>query len=221
MPHDYDKAASDSLASALDRCGIQVAADRQPLLQRYCEAVWHWNLRLNLTRHTTYDKFASRDVVDSQQIASLISENQSVLDIGTGAGVPGVVLAILRPDLTVSVCESVGKKARAVSAIVDSLELPVTVVHDRAERLLERAPFDTLVARAVAPLSKLLRWVTPHRCRFQQLLVIKGSQWEAECRQAAELGLLAGLRLETMASYRTPRTQAENVVLRLAADPPA
>ncbi len=152
MPYDHEEPASDSLASALDRCGIRMVVDQQQLLQRYCEAVWCWNLRLNLTRHTTYDKFASRDVADSHQIASLVARNQSMLDIGTGAGVPGVVLAILRPDLTVSVCESVAKKARAVKAIVDNLELPVAVVHDRAERLLERSSFDTLVARAVAPL---------------------------------------------------------------------
>ena len=73
---------------------------------------------MNLTRHTTLEKFVGRDVVDSYQLGKLLEQGERVLDVGTGGGVPGVVLAILRPDLSVSLCESTQKKARAVEAIV-------------------------------------------------------------------------------------------------------
>ena len=84
-----------------------------------------------------------------------------MLDVGTGGGVPGVVLAIVRPDIEVALCDSVAKKARAVTAIVEELGLAVRVFHARAQNVLMELDerFDTLVVRAVAPLAKLLRWL--------------------------------------------------------------
>ena len=100
------------------------------------------------------EKFVDRDVVDSYQLSQLLEQGERVLDVGTGGGVPGVVLAILRPDLSVSLCESTQKKARAVEAIVSELGLRVPVFPNRAEEVLEITTFDTLVARALAPLTQ-------------------------------------------------------------------
>ena len=104
----------------------------------------------------TYDQFVARDVVDSLALAELLDLRTRVLDVGTGGGVPGIVLRIVRPDLKISLCESVGKKARAVQAMVDELELSVRVHHVRVEELLQYKTFDSLVVRAVARLSRLL-----------------------------------------------------------------
>ena len=108
-----------------------------------------------------------------------------MLDVGTGGGVPGVVLAILRPDLTVSLCESTQKKARAVEAMVGELGLPIPVFATRAEEVLEITTFDTLVARALAPLHKVLTWLRPHWDAFDRLLLIKGPSWVEERAEAA------------------------------------
>jgi 16S rRNA G527 N7-methylase RsmG len=81
---------------------ISRAAERRrhrSQLDNYRRQLWAWNERLNLTRHTTLEKFVSRDVVDSHQLSNLLQRGERVLDVGTGGGVPGVVLAILRPDL--------------------------------------------------------------------------------------------------------------------------
>ena len=114
---------------------------------------------MNLTRHTTLEKFVGRDVVDSYELSQLLEHGERVLDVGTGGGVPGVVLAILRPDLSVSLCESTQKKARAVEAMVGELGLHVPVFPNRAEEVLEITTFDTLVARGLAPLTKVLTWL--------------------------------------------------------------
>src|SRR5436189_2404112 len=110
--------AEDSLAAALARHGIELPAAQVERLDRYCRLLWDWNTKLNLTRHTDNEKFVGRDLVDSLQLASHLRAEEEVLDVGTGGGVPGVVLAILRPDLKVALCDSVGKKARAVESIV-------------------------------------------------------------------------------------------------------
>ena len=126
-----------------------------------------------------------------------------------------MLLAILRPDLTVSLCESVKKKAAAVQAIVTELGVPVSVEACRAEDLLQINTFDTLVVRAVAPLEKLLRWLAPCWEAFDELLVIKGTRWTAERGAARHLGLLQDLQMRKAATYLTPRTDAVNVILKL------
>jgi 16S rRNA (guanine527-N7)-methyltransferase len=151
------------LAAALERYHMGIAAEQRPLLKRYFRLLRHWNERLNLTRHTTCERFVARDVADSLALAACIDTGERVLDVGTGGGVPGLILAILRPDLSMTVCESVGKKARAVEAMATEMGLPVRVHHARAEELLTSDSFDTLVARAVAPLAKLLGWLGPCR----------------------------------------------------------
>ena len=212
---DSKEESPGNLPAALARYSIEVTANQADRLTTYCEALWAWNAKLNLTRHLTYDQFVARDLVDSMALAEQIEASSQVLDVGTGGGVPGIVLAILRPDLRVALCESVGKKHRAVTDIVTTLGLAVPAYHERAETLLKRRRFKTLVARAVAPLPKMLRWLVPRRTAFGQLLVIKGRAWEAESQEAAELGLLDRLKVDTIATYVTPGSEAVNVILRI------
>ena len=168
---------------------------------------------MNLTRHTTLEKFVGRDVVDSYELTKLLEHGERVLDVGTGGGVPGVVVSILRPDLVVSVCESTQKKARAVEAIVGELGAPVRVFPNRAEDVLEITTFDTLIARGLAPLAKILGWLRPHWEAFDRLLLIKGKSWVDERGEAQRAGLLRGRELRKAASYETPGSGAESVIL--------
>jgi 16S rRNA (guanine527-N7)-methyltransferase len=138
-----------------------------------------------------------------------------VLDVGTGGGVPGVILAIVRPDLKVSLCESTGKKARAVEEMVRALGLPVRVYSSRVEDVLEITTFDTLVARAVASLAKILTWLKPHWAAFDQVFLIKGRSWVEERGEARHYNLFHGLELRKAATYETPRTGAESVILKI------
>lgn len=204
-----------TLPAALLQVGIELSEVQVDLLDRYRTLLWNWNEQLNLTRHTTLEKFVTRDVVDSWELAKLLGNRERILDIGTGGGVPGIILAICRPDLRVSVCESVQKKAKVVEAMVVELNLPVSVYACRAEEVLELQTFDALVARGVAALAKILRWVQPHWTAFERLLLIKGRKWVDERGEARHLGLLKKLDLRKAAEYLTPRTDAESVILSI------
>jgi 16S rRNA (guanine527-N7)-methyltransferase len=203
------------LQAALAAQQIATTPEQVETLDRYRRLLWTWNERLNLTRHTTLEKFVGRDVVDSHELGKLLESGERVLDVGTGGGVPGVVLAILRPDLSVCLCESTQKKARAVEAIVADLGLPVRVFPGRAEEVLEISTFDTLVARALAPLGKALTWFKPHWDAFDQLLMIKGPAWVAERASARQAGLMHNLELRKAAEYQAPATGAESVILSI------
>jgi 16S rRNA (guanine527-N7)-methyltransferase len=167
------------------------------------------------------EKFVTRDVVDSLQLAQLLEQGERVLDVGTGGGVQGVILAIVRPDLKVSLCESTGKKARVVEEMVRELGLPVRVYANRVEDVLEMTTFDTLVARAVASLAKVLTWLKPHWAAFDQLLMIKGPAWVDERGEARHHNLLRGFALRKAATYETPRTGAESTILKISQELPA
>src|SRR4051812_15858007 len=205
----------DALKEMLVGHQIDVADGQVEQLDRYRQLLWSWNERMNLTRHTTLEKFVARDVVDSYELSKLLERGERVLDVGTGGGVPGVVVAILRPDLSISLCESTQKKARAVEEMVNELGLPVRVYPNRAEEVLEITTFDTLIARALAPLPKILGWLSPHWEVFDRLLLIKGRSWANERDEARQAGLLRGLELRKASSYTTPGNDAESVILSL------
>jgi len=198
---------------ALERLALEPG--QVELLDRYRRLLWEWNEKINLTRHTTMEKFVTRDVVDSLELAGLLEQGERVLDVGTGGGVPGIILAIVRPDLKVSLCESTGKKARAVEEMVAELGLPIRVYACRVEDVLEISTFDTLVARALASLPKVLTWLKPHWEAFDRLLLVKGPSWVEERSEARHLNLLKHLELRKAATYQTPRTGAESVILKI------
>jgi 16S rRNA (guanine527-N7)-methyltransferase len=212
---DPSPPVSSSLAAALEAQQITLPPAHVQLLDDYARLLWEWNEKLNLTRHTDYDLFASRDVVDCLALAGPIAESERVLDVGSGGGVPGAVLAIVRPDLHVTLCESMAKKAKVLDDIIGRLALPVEVRHARAEEVLVDNYFDTLTVRAVAPLAKLLTWFAPHWGRFGRLLVIKGPAWVDERHEARQKNLLSGLQLRKLATWPLPGTSSESVLLEV------
>jgi 16S rRNA (guanine527-N7)-methyltransferase len=215
MADSSDISGSDSLPGALARHGIELPAEQVAALERYARRLWDWNEKLNLTRHTTWEKFVTRDVIDGLELAKLLAKTEQVLDVGSGGGVPGAVIAILRPDVKVTLCDSIAKKAKAAEAIVREAKIPAKVHHARAESLVDAQRFDTLLIRAVAPLAKLLKWFKPHWNHIARMLVIKGPSWVEERGEARHLGLFHGLELRKKAAYPLAGTESESVILEI------
>lgn len=205
----------DTLPAALARHQIQLPADRVQLLDRYCQLLWDWNEKINLTRHTDYSKFVARDLLDCVQLAALLHQGEEILDVGSGGGVPGVVLSILRPDLQISICDSVGKKAKVLQEIVKKLDLPVAVYDQRAESLLEDLRFDAITARAVGSMAKMLRWFQPHWVSIGRLLLIKGPKWLDERGEARHYGLFNGLECRKAVEYPMPGSDSNSVIIKI------
>lgn len=214
------ESAAESLLEEVRRHDLELTPEAVSRLDQYRELLWDWNTKLNLTRHTTLEKFVTRDLVDTLQLSKLLEPGERVLDVGSGGGVPGLPLTILRDDLRVSVCESVAKKSAVLEAMIDDLALPTRLHAMRLEAVLEQTTYDTLIARAVAPLWKFLFWLKPHRQRFGRLLLIKGPGWVDERGEARHRGLMKGFELRRLGEYLTPRTNAMSTILSIAPQAP-
>ena len=213
MPIDAD------FAAALANHAMEIDASIAEQLQAYATVLWKYNEQLNLTRHTSWDLFVGRDLRDCLQLAPLLLEGEEVLDLGSGNGIPGIPLAILRPDLDISLAESVGKRANALGEIVAELELPVPVYGARGEELLEDFRFSSIVSRAVGSIAKFCRWIEPHWPNVDRLLLIKGPKWVDERAEARHAGVLKSLHLRRVAAYPLgdgpEDSESEGVILQI------
>lgn len=204
------------LAAMAAASGMNLQDHQVVRLEQYCQAVWERNQQLNLTRHVTYPQFVQRDLWDSWQLSLLLNAGETVLDVGSGGGVPGIILGILRDDLEIHLIDSVGKKARALQDIVTLLGLPLEVHHGRAEDWLATERVDSVTARAVGPLPKLLRWFEPVWMNMRRLLAIKGPKWRDERYEADQARLLRRLVLRVAVKYPIPNEDWESVILEIS-----
>jgi 16S rRNA (guanine527-N7)-methyltransferase len=158
------------------------------------------------------DRVWDRHILNSAAVAELVPEGSSVIDVGSGAGLPGIPLAILRPDLKVTLLEPLLRRSTFLTEVVEQLALGdrVTVVRERAED--HRGRYDVVVARAVAPLDGLIRWCDPLRRRGGVLLALKGDGAETQMAEAAKTLRARGLQAELVVARAHPQADPARVV---------
>ena len=151
---------------------------------KYEKLLKDWSTRMNLVAPSTLSDIQKRHIQDSAQLADFIPKNVKIIDLGSGAGFPGVVLAIL--GWKVICIESIRKKANFLSVLKSELDLPnLTIVNDRIENILSKTPVNAgdfiFTARAFAPLIKLLYYTAKTKRR---LFLLKGREIESEIMTA-------------------------------------
>ncbi len=138
------------------------ASDRLELAERYTELLATEGVLRGLIGPREAPRLWERHVLNSAVLGEAVPEGASVCDIGTGAGLPGLVLAIARPDLAVTLVEPLLRRTTFLDEVVTDLGLShVTVVRARAEELHGQVTYDVVTSRAVAPLERLLGWSMP------------------------------------------------------------
>lgn len=141
------------------------------------------------------DRLWDRHLLNSAALGELVAGGSRVLDLGSGAGLPGIPLAIARPDLTMVLLESMARRVAWLQEVIAELGLAVSVYHGRAEHPAVRAELggqDVVTARAVAPLDRLARWALPLLAPNGRLLAVKGATAEQELARDVESVRAAG-----------------------------
>lgn len=186
------------LAAGLTRIGLALDAPTQTALLRYVDLLARWNRTYNLTAVREPEQMVTRHLLDSLAIAPFV-HGLRVIDVGTGAGLPGIPLALALPSLHFVLLDSNAKKTRFLIEVQGQLKLSnVEVVQARAETYRPLEPFDTVLSRAFAGIADMLKSAA-HLCRpGGQLLAMKGTYPEEELA-------------EMPANYRLVRTEALHV----------
>lgn len=150
------------LQAGLEALGLDLSPEQQAQLLAYLDLIGKWNRVYNLTALRDPDEMFSHHLLDSLAVVAPLRRHTGgqparLLDVGSGAGLPGVVLAICCPELSVDCVDTVGKKAAFIQQVAVTLRLPqLRGVHDRVERLA--GPYDLICSRAFASLADFVQW---------------------------------------------------------------
>ena len=197
--------------------------ERAAAFNRYAEMLRERNEKINLTAITEPEEVKIKHFLDSCAAAELLPGGASVLDIGSGAGFPGLPLKIVRPDLTVTLLDSVNKKVAFVSDVVAELKLSgVTAVHARIEDFPHKGEYDAVVSRAVAELSTLAEYALPFVKIGGAFIAYKSEKAESEAEAAASAITLLGGRIREIreAFVAAGLTRKLIIIDKIAPTPP-
>jgi 16S rRNA (guanine527-N7)-methyltransferase len=186
------------------------------LASRHLEMVEETNRVMNLTRIVSAEEAAVKHVYDSVHPWRLFENARSVLDAGTGAGFPGIPLAIVLPHVQFVLAESVQKRARFVEAAAEKLQLAnVSVRAVRAEDILRTQRFDYITARAVAPLAKALPLFASAIGKGSTVLLYKGPDVEAEIAEAWTEAKKRRVEMRIVERYALPDEMGDRTIVEL------
>ncbi|WP_406268429.1 16S rRNA (guanine(527)-N(7))-methyltransferase RsmG [Nocardia sp. NBC_00881] len=168
---------------------VTVFGARLDLARRYCAALATAGVERGLIGPREVPRLWDRHILNCAVLGELIAEGASVVDIGSGAGLPGIPLAIARPDLRITLVEPLLRRTIFLSEFIESAGLDMTVVRGRAEQsgvMKEAGGADVVTSRAVAPLGKLAQWSVPLLRDHGHMLALKGASAAEELERDGE-----------------------------------
>lgn len=194
----------------------EVFGDRRDRAERYVELLAEEGITWGLIGPREADRLWQRHVLNSAAVESLIGEGCSVLDVGSGAGLPGIPLALARPDLQITLLEPLQRRVEFLELAVGTLQLDdqVRVHRGRAEDYPAEGgePADVVTNRAVAPLPRLLNWCWPLVAPGGEVLAIKGAGAAAEVTKATKALRSMKLAAEVLVARAHPQAESTTVV---------
>jgi 16S rRNA (guanine527-N7)-methyltransferase len=196
----------------------EVYGTQYPLVSRYVDILTSTAVEWGLIGPREADRVWDRHIFNSAALSELIPVNSSVADVGSGAGLPGIPLALLRPDLRVTLIEPLLRRSTFLTETIEKLAIAdrVQLVRSRAEDHHQSYP--VVVARAVAPLDRLIGWCNPLRATGGVLLALKGESAADEVA-AAERPLEAAQLSAEVLTVQAHRDAEPATVVRLTARP--
>lgn len=182
------------------------------LARAYHDVLAGQGLEWGLIGPREVERLWDRHVLNSVSIADLIPVGADLVDVGSGAGLPGIPLAILRPDLRVTLLEPMLRRVNFLTQVVDNLGISdrVCVQRDRAEDY--EGAFDVVTGRAVAPLRRFIPWVVPLFAQGGQLVALKGASAQEELADVDKLLKRMRLRAELLGVRAHPESEVTTAV---------
>ena len=206
------------LISSAQEFGITVTAAQSLIFQQYMELLVEWNEKINLTTITEPHDVVIKHFLDSILLLKYfpISDGAKLIDVGTGAGFPGLPLKMMRPSLNLTLLDGLNKRLLFLQDVLDHLNLSAELVHARAEeggrQVQYRGKFDFATARAVAPLNVLCEYCLPFLKIGGIFAAMKGPQIGTELDAAKNAIKLLGCELSNVEEFTLPGGDGRSLV---------
>lgn len=209
---------TERLKTDAETIGIPLTDQMLSQFEQYCDLLLDWNQRMNLTAIREPEAVAVRHFADSLTLLACcpIRQGATVIDVGTGAGFPGVALAIARPDLNLTLLDSLNKRLIFLQELTNQIGVQSELVHSRAEeagRGTLREQFDIATARAVAPLNLLCEYCLPFVRVGGTFAAMKGPDVEEELDGALRAVELLGGKVEKISPFTLSDGSGRTVIL--------
>lgn len=202
-----------------EKIGIQLKSKEIELFCSYMKNLLEWNTKINLTAITEQKEIILKHFIDSLTIHSYIEEKNTIMDVGTGAGFPGIPIKIIKKDCNITLLDSLNKRIMFLRDSIDKLGLEhIEAVHARAEEVGRevkyREKYDIVVSRAVAPLNILVEYLIPFVKVGGKVICMKGPKIEEELKQAQKAINQLGGTIDKIDNLKLPDTEIErNIIL--------
>lgn len=203
----------------VDKLGINLSEIQLKQFYNYMNLLIEWNKKINLTAITEPDEIILKHFVDSLTISRYISDGTKVVDVGTGAGFPGIPLKIVRQDVDITLLDSLQKRINFLDEVINELNLEkITTVHSRVEDFGKnkkyREEFDIAISRAVANLSTLSEYLLPLVKVGGKVISMKGSLIQEELENSKNAIKILGGQIEKVDEFDLPNSDiSRNIVL--------
>ena len=207
----------DTLVSKCADFGLELDSTACERLQIYSDLLIEWNGRMNLTSITDPSDIMLKHFYDSLLFFKYVDVKRgaSLIDVGTGAGFPGLVLKIARPDISVTLLDSLNKRLTFLSVVLDEIELDADIIHMRAEEGSKgemRESFDIAAARAVAPMPVLSELCLPYVKVGGVFAALKGSKGLGEAALGETAATALGGSKPECLTYKLPNGDGRTVI---------
>lgn len=210
------------LEKGLKELQININEEQTDYFLRYFLLLEEWNQKINLTAIKEPEEVAVKHFLDSLAAGQYVDfqKGQKLLDLGTGAGFPGLIFKIFKQDLTVTLVDSVQKKVNFLKQVINELELGKTeALHIRAEELgqnfLYRRNYQIVTARAVASMAVLAEYCLPLLTQGGTFYALKGPNFQEELKEAEYAIKLLGGRLQEVIEYKLPVTADQRTLIMI------
>ncbi len=184
----------------------------------YMQLLLEWNEKINLTAIIKPEEIILKHFIDSITIAKHIKKEATIIDVGTGAGFPGIPLKIIRDDINITLLDSLNKRVKFLNEVIEKLALKnITAIHSRVEELGKnksyRERFDYATSRAVANLATLSEYLIPLVKLDGYTINMKGSNIEQEIQQSEKAILVLGGQIEEIEKFQLPKSEIQRNII--------